>query len=66
MSKSPSRVGKLREDAYFNELDRQLLEDLHELMVEAGEAVAVHGEIKSSESKPAEPQTNRSQQPTLS
>ena len=39
MSQTSSRVGKLREDAYFSELDQQLLDDLHELMVEAGEAV---------------------------
>jgi hypothetical protein len=39
MSQTSSRVGKLREDAYFSELDQQLLADLHELMVEAGEAV---------------------------
>jgi len=39
MSQTSSRVGKLREDAYFSELDQQLLADLHDLMVEAGEAV---------------------------
>lgn len=39
MSPITSRVGKLREDAYFSELDQRLLADLHELMVQAGEAV---------------------------
>lgn len=47
MSQSTSRVGKLREDAYFSELDRQLLADLHELMVEAGEAACTKEDEKS-------------------
>jgi hypothetical protein len=46
MSQTSSRVGKLREDAYFSELDQQLLADLHELMVEAGEAVRQEGDEK--------------------
>lgn len=49
MSQNTSRVGKLREDAYFNELDQQLLADLHELMVEAGEAVCTTEDCKPSQ-----------------
>lgn len=49
MSQTTSRVGKLREDAYFSELDQRLLADLHELMVEAGEAVCTKGEDKPTQ-----------------
>ncbi len=49
MSQTTSRVGKLREDAYFSELDQQLLADLHELMVEAGEAVCATEDDKSTQ-----------------
>lgn len=54
MSQTTSRVGKLREDAYFSELDQQLLADLHELMVEAGEAVCT-----TENDKPTQVQNER-------
>jgi len=51
MSQITSRVGKLREDAYFSELDQRLLADLHELMVQAGEAVRANDDKKSAQVK---------------
>jgi len=49
MSQTTSRARKLREDAYFNELHQQLLADLHELTVEAGEAALTKEDNKSTQ-----------------
>lgn len=38
ISQPASRVGKIREDAYFNELDQVLLAELQKLMELSGEA----------------------------
>lgn len=49
MSQTTSRARKLREDTYFNELHQQLLADLHELTVEAGEAALTKEDNKSTQ-----------------
>ena len=49
MSQTTPRARNLREDAYFNELHQQLLADLHELTVEAGEAASTKEDKKSTQ-----------------
>jgi hypothetical protein len=49
-----SRVGKIREDAYFNDLDQVLLADLRDLMIQTGEAVSFDEQSKSNQDENAE------------
>jgi hypothetical protein len=49
-----SRVGKIREDAYFNDLDQVLLADLRDLMIQTGEAVSYEEQSEPSTTEQAE------------